>query len=167
MDEKPAKKPRTEAQKVAFLRAQKCRQEAIIRKHEEEQKRAQAAQDELEKADLPMEDAAGSETQALRAAVEETQAGSETQEQGAVEETVVLPIEHSKPVQEAAAVAAADDDYDFVEFDPEELRSQLQTTQAELQALKTAVDGLHGKHSDLESTWANHNVRQANMLNFV
>jgi hypothetical protein len=58
-------------------------------------------------------------------------------------------------------------EYDYVDFDPEELRGQLSSTMHEIQQLKEAFKGLHSKHGELEQSWQQHNVKSANLLNFV
>jgi hypothetical protein len=144
----PAKKPRSQLQIDAFSKARKCREEAIIKKHLEAQK-ASTSVNVPEQLDA-MED-------------EPTDPVSQIQPQQPLPEVSQQP----PPVQQQQQQQQQEEEYDYVSFDPDEIREQLQSTQAELKALRESLQGLHGKHSELESTWASHNVRTANMLNFV
>jgi hypothetical protein len=141
----PAKKARSQAQIDAFEKAKKCREQAIIKKHLESQKAKEPEKPEPEP---------------------EPEDAMDVQEQ---KEPVsaVKPQQLSTPVQEPQVLQQDQEEYEYVSFDPDELRGQLQSTQEELKALRETVQGLHGKQSDLESTWQQHNVRSANMLNFV
>jgi hypothetical protein len=142
----PAKKPRSQAQILAFERARKCRDEAIIKKHLDSQKGKAPEKPEPE-----------------------PEPEQEPEDAMDVQEPVsaVKPQQLSTPVQEPQVLQQDQEEFEYVSFDPDEIRGQLQSTQAELQALRETVQGLHGKQSDLESTWQQHNVRSANMLNFV
>ena len=153
MEQPAAKRPRTEAQKAAFERARAAREASIIKKHQLLQVAEQNPSEFMNASRSPLGEADTAEPLGEKEEELVEQAPQEQQP----------PPQQPPPQQQVQE----DEEYDYVTFDPDELRSQLHSTLAEVQQLKEAMQGLHGKHAELEQTFSRHNVRQANMLNFV
>jgi hypothetical protein len=145
MEAPPAKKPRSEAQKAAFEKARAAREANILKKFQANQ------------AVLKPEVAAEAEERA------EERAEPSPAEPDVVDSQSSTPLAQSggcSPVQE-------DEQHEYISFDPDELREQISSTHQELKTLREAMAGLHSKHSELEQSWQQHNVKTANLLNFV
>jgi hypothetical protein len=164
MEQPAAKRPRTELQKAAFERARAAREASILRKHQmlKEAELRRTSEMSATPPD-PMEE---EEQQPEQQPIQHQQVEQPIQQQEVEQQTSsmsgVAPIQQ-QPLKEQEE----EEEYDYVTFDPDEIRSQLHSTLAEVQQLRQQMEGLHGKHTELEQTFTRHNVRQANMLNFV
>ena len=58
-------------------------------------------------------------------------------------------------------------DYEFVEFNPDDFTSHVDYTKAELKALKEEIEALKSNHGQLNEDFAAHAVRRRNELYFV
>jgi hypothetical protein len=148
MDPPPAKKQRSAAQVAAFEKARAAREANILKKFQANQAVLKPEVEErAEEAEEPEE-----ETVVASPAEPEVDSQSST------------PLAQSggcTPVQEE------EEEHEYVSFDPDELREQISSTQSELRTLREAMAGLHSKHSELEQSFQHHNVKTANLLNFV
>jgi hypothetical protein len=146
MEGPPAKKQRSAAQVAAFEKARAAREANIL-------KRFQANQ-----AVLKPEVEERAEEPEAEEPEEEISAGPEVDSQSS---TPLAQSGGCTPVQEDDA------EHEYISFDPDELREQISSTQSELKTLREAMAGLHSKHSELEQSWQQHNVKTNNLLNFV
>ncbi len=157
MEAPPTKKPRTEAQKAAFERARKAREANIIKKH---MQLTEGTVDPFKGTLKEQSDTARDEAQP---------SGTVPSEQVIEQPHPAAPpvLEESQPME----VTQEEDEHDYIDFDPEELKTQLHSTKKEVQelaaAMKLALADLQGKHESLETSWQQHGVKTANMLNFV
>eukprot|EP00953_Heterococcus_sp_UTEX-ZZ885_P034144 17711-Heterococcus_DN1.PRE.2 len=154
-----AKRPRSEAQKAAFERARAAREASILRKHKLLQEAVSPHEDAMEEEEVVEEKAQQQPQQQQQQQQQQPEPEPEPQQQqpAPLQPAPLQPQPHQEE----------EDEYDYVTFDPDEIRSQLHSTLAEVQQLRQQMEGLHGKHTELEQTFTRHNVRQANMLNFV
>jgi hypothetical protein len=150
MEGPPAKKQRSEAQKAAFEKARAAREANILKKFQANQ------------AVLKPESTAEETTEEPEPVEEELADASPAEPE--VDSQSSTPLAQSggcTPVQEEGG------EHEYISFDPDELREQISSTQSELRTLREAMAGLHSKHSELEQSWQQHNVKTNNLLNFV
>ncbi len=75
----------------------------------------------------------------------------------------------STPVSTPGAdmdVADDDDDYDYITFDMDQYDSHVNSTKAELKAMREELDRLRNDHSELHGTFQEHRITSRNQLNF-
>jgi hypothetical protein len=75
--------------------------------------------------------------------------------------------EATKPME----IVPQDDEKDYIDFDPDAFRNELYeklgAARTEIDKLKKHVHGVSSKLDELQTSFQKHNVRAANMLNFV
>jgi hypothetical protein len=162
MEAPPAKKPRSEAQKAAFEKAKAAREANILKKFQANQAvlKPESTAEETTEEPEPVEEelASGAATYKRSAFADASPAEPEVDSQSS---TPLAQSGGCTPVQEEG------EEHEYVSFDPDELREQISSTQSELRTLREAMAGLHSKHSELEQSWQQHNVKTNNLLNFV
>lgn len=141
------KKQRTPAQLAAFEKCRKSREEAIIAKYNNAKQ-------------TPVPETADESPEAVTEHAPVTSTVTVAEPTGAKPmDRVAVATEHLPSFEE--------DDREFVDFDPDEFKTGLTETRAELNALKAQLEELQGSHKDLHSTFTSHGIKQAHMLNFV
>jgi hypothetical protein len=132
----PVKKPRSAAQQLAFEKCRLARQEATKRKLIESGQLVEP-QAVVEQEGAVMED-------------------EDNEELPAVQVTQV-----KKKQQPVVQQQIVEEEYETVDFDPNEVYQRTEAYQAELAQLKEHVHGLHGKHETLECDFKQYGVKQA------
>jgi hypothetical protein len=153
MEQPPAKKPRSEAQRASFEKARAAREASILKKHQATM--AAVPKPEQVQAPEPV------------AEEEEEQTADDSESITPPAQTGGMSPAAMELVEEEEQAVSQEPDVEYVDFDPDELRGQLSSTLQEIQQLKDAFQGLHSKHTELEQSWQQHNVKSANLLNFV
>jgi hypothetical protein len=141
-----AKRPRSAAQQAAFEKCRLARQEATKRKLIESGQLVEPP-----------------------AVVQQDDTAMEEEEDD--DEPPPVQIKQTKKKQQQQPVAMEEEEYETIDFDPEDVYKRMEAYQAQYQAelaqLKEHVHGLHGRHESLEGEFQAYGVKQAYATNFV